>query len=61
MGMKEKEAVEFLVKTIYGRPATEEELKTLVAYVEKRKDRQTEAYKQVFWALVTSTEFRFSY
>jgi hypothetical protein len=60
-GMKENEAIEFLVKTVYGRPATEEELKTLVAYVEKRKDRQAEAYKQVFWALVTSPEFRFSY
>jgi hypothetical protein len=59
--MKEKEAVEFLVKTAYGRPATETELKTLVAYVEKRKDRQAEAYKQVFWALITSPEFRFSY
>jgi hypothetical protein len=60
--MKEpKEAVEFLVKTVYGRPANAEELKVLVAYVEKRKDRQAEAYKQVFWALVTSPEFRFSY
>lgn len=59
--MKEKEAVEFLVKTAYGRPATADEVKALVAYVEKRKGREAEAYKQVLWALVTSTEFRFSY
>lgn len=59
--MKEKEAVEFLVKTAYGRPATADETKALVAYVEKRKGREAEAYKQVLWALVTGTEFRFSY
>jgi hypothetical protein len=59
--MKEKEAVEFLVKTAYGRPATESETKALVAYVEKRKGREAEAYRQVLWALVTGPEFRFSY
>jgi len=56
-----KEAVGFLVKTAYGRPATDEELKALAAYVEKRKGREAEAYRQVLWALVTSPEFRFSY
>lgn len=59
--MKEKEAVEFLVKTAYGRKPTADEAKALVAYVEKRKGREVEAYKQVLWALVTGTEFRFSY
>ena len=48
-----KEAVELLVKTAYGRPATDEELKALTAYVEKRKGREAEAYRQVLWALVT--------
>jgi hypothetical protein len=56
-----KQAVEFLVKTAYGRPATAEESKALAAYVEKRKGREAEAYRQVLWALVTGTEFRFSY
>jgi hypothetical protein len=60
--MKEpKDAVEFLVKTTYGRSATAEESKALVAYVAKRKGREAEAYRQVLWALVTGTEFRFSY
>jgi hypothetical protein len=59
--MKEKEVVEFLVRTAYGRPATGTETEALVAYVEKRKGREAEAYKQVLWALVTAPEFRFSY
>jgi hypothetical protein len=56
-----KDVVAFLVKTAYGRPATGDELKALTAYVEKRKGREAEAYRQVLWALVTSPEFRFSY
>jgi hypothetical protein len=56
-----KQAVEFLVKTAYGRSATAAESKALVAYVEKRKGREAEAYKQILWALVTAPEFRFSY
>jgi hypothetical protein len=56
-----KEAVGFLVKTAYGRPATEDESRALVAYVEKRKGREADAYRQVLWALVTAPEFRFSY
>jgi hypothetical protein len=61
-GMDEpKEAVAFLVKAVYGRPPTDDEGKTLVAYVDKRPDRQAEAYRQVLWALVTSPEFRFNY
>ncbi|MCI0702700.1 MAG: DUF1549 and DUF1553 domain-containing protein [Planctomycetia bacterium] len=56
-----KDVVEFLVKTTYGRPATDTELKALVAYIKKRNGREPEAYKQVLWALVTSPEFRFNY
>jgi hypothetical protein len=55
------EAVGFLVRTAYGRAATADETKALVAYVEKRKGREAEAYQQVLWALVTGPEFRFSY
>jgi hypothetical protein len=56
-----KEAVEFLVKTTYGRSTTPEESKALVAYIQKRTGREAEAYKQLLWALVTAPEFRFSY
>ncbi|MBY0457791.1 MAG: DUF1549 and DUF1553 domain-containing protein, partial [Gemmataceae bacterium] len=56
-----KEVAEFLVKAAYGRAPTETELKALTEYIEKRKGREAEAYKQVLWALVTAPEFRFSY
>ncbi len=56
-----KEAIEFLVKTAYGRSATTDELKALTAYIQKRAGREAEAYKHILWALVTAPEFRFSY
>jgi hypothetical protein len=56
-----KEAVGFLVKTAFGRPATAEETDALAAYVAKRKGREADAYRQVLWALVAGPEFRFSY
>ena len=56
-----KAAVALLVKTAYGRPATDAELAALTAYVAKRGDRPAEAYRQVLWALVTAAEFRFCY
>lgn len=56
-----KHAVEFLVKAAYGRSATAEESKALMAYVARRKGREPEAYRQILWALVTAPEFRFSY
>jgi len=56
-----RRAVELLVKAAYGRSATAEESKALMAYVAKRKGREPEAYQQILWALVTAPEFRFSY
>jgi hypothetical protein len=56
-----KRAVEFLVKTAYGRASNAEESRALATYVEKRRGREPEAYRQVLWALVTAPEFRFSY
>lgn len=60
--MKEpKEAIAFLVRTAYGRAATDSELTALTAFVEKRKGREADAYRQVLWALLSGPEFRFSY
>ena len=56
-----RQAVKFLVKSAYGRAATEEESRALTAYVDRRKGREPEAYRQVLWALVTAPEFRFCY
>jgi len=54
-------ALRLLVQTALGRPATSDELSALKAFVDARKDRQPEAYKQVLWALLASPEFRFNH
>jgi len=56
-----KAAVTLLVRSAYGRSPTEQELKALTAFVEKRSDRPAEAYRQLLWVLVTGSEFRFNY
>jgi hypothetical protein len=56
-----KEAVALLVRAAYGRPPTDDESAALVDYVRKRPGRESEAYRQVLWALVSGPEFRFSY
>ncbi|WP_439622541.1 DUF1549 domain-containing protein [Gemmata sp.] len=55
------EVAAFLVKTAYGRAATPDEVTAITGYVEKRKGREADAYRQVLWALVAGPEFRFSY
>lgn len=49
------------VRTVLGRPAREDETKTLVGYMQRRQDRPAEACQQVVWALLTSAEFRFNH
>lgn len=56
-----KDAVELMVRTVYGRSPTADETKALTEYIGRRPDRVQEAYRQVMWALLTSAEFRFSY
>lgn len=56
-----KDAVELMVRTVYGRNASSDEIKALTEYIARRPDRVPEAYRQVLWALLTSAEFRFSY
>jgi hypothetical protein len=57
----EKAAITLLVKAAFNRPPTDEEVKSISAYLAKRSDRPAEAYRQVLWVLVTSPEFRFNY
>ncbi len=56
-----REAIEMLVRTVYGRNPTTEETRALTEYLARRTDRVSEAYRQVLWALLTSAEFRFAY
>lgn len=44
-----------------GRAPQEEEIKLLGGYLERRGDRLDEAWKQLVWALLTSTEARFNH
>lgn len=57
----EKAAITLLVKSAFNRPPTDDEVKSISAYLAKRSDRPAEAYRQVLWVLVTSPEFRFNY
>ncbi len=46
---------------VLGRPPEREELKVLREYLEKRSDRPAEALRQALWAMISGTEFRFTY
>jgi hypothetical protein len=46
---------------ILQREPDDEERKALAEYVASRTDRAEEAWRQIMWALMTSTEFRFNY
>ncbi|MBO0696769.1 MAG: DUF1549 domain-containing protein [Zavarzinella sp.] len=54
-------AIDLIVRSILSRPPTADEQKTLVEYVSRRSDRLADAYRQVIWALISGSEFRFNY
>lgn len=54
-------AIDLIGTSILCRPMETAEKAALVEYVGRRADRLPEAYKQVIWALITSSEFRFNY
>jgi Protein of unknown function (DUF1549)/Protein of unknown function (DUF1553) len=56
-----KQAIDLMVRTVLGRPATDEEKQVLAEYIAKRGDRQLDACRQVVWALITGAEFRFNH
>ena len=56
-----KDVVDIAVRTILCRPPTADEVKTLDEYMAKRQDRPAEAQRQLVWALLNSSEFRFNY
>jgi hypothetical protein len=57
----QREAIGFMMNAVYGRPPTDDEVRSMVEYVAKRPDRPAEAYRGLLWALVTGPEFRFTY
>src|SRR5690606_8562772 len=56
-----REAVEFAFWSVLARPPAEEELQATLAYLNSREDRRVEACRQIVWALMTGSEFRFNY
>jgi hypothetical protein len=56
-----REALEIAVWTVFSRPPEVDELDALEEYVKAREDRKDEAYRQIVWALLTSSESRFNY
>jgi hypothetical protein len=57
----EKERVDMAVRNVFARPPSEDEIKALGKYLRDRADRPAEACRQMIWALLTSSEFRFNY
>jgi hypothetical protein len=54
-------AIELAVRSVLCRPPTAEEQRALKEYIGRRSDRLSEAYRQVIWALISGSEFRFNY
>lgn len=55
------EQIALAVQSVLSRPIRDEEKKALSAYLASREDRPVEACRQLVWALLTSSEFRFNY
>ncbi|MEO1525532.1 MAG: DUF1549 domain-containing protein [Planctomycetota bacterium] len=50
-----------LIETAFNRPADDEEVRTIQAYLESRNERLDAALADVAWSLLTSAEFRFNH
>ena len=55
------ELIDLAVRNVLSRPPDDEEVRTLDAYLAERTDRPDEACRQLVWALLTSSEFRFNH
>jgi hypothetical protein len=55
------QVIDTAVRAVLSRPPTAEEVKALGEYLAKREDRRVEACRQMLWALLASSEFRFNY
>ena len=56
-----KQQIQMAVSAILCHEATAEESRALNDYLSRRSDRPAEALRQMVWALLTSSEFRFNY
>ncbi len=56
-----KELVDTAVRAVLSRAPTADEVKVMTEYLNKRQDRRVEACRQLVWAMLGSSEFRFNY
>lgn len=56
-----KEIVDLAVRTVYCRAPRADEAKALEGFLTGRSDRPAEAARQLLWALLSSSEFRFNH
>lgn len=55
------QVVDAAVRAVLSRPPTAEETRLLGDYLQRRADRPVEGCRQLVWALLTDSEFRFNY
>jgi hypothetical protein len=55
------DVVDIAVHNVLSRPPDDEELRALTAFLEARTDRPDDARRQLVWALLTDSEFRFNH
>ena len=56
-----REVIDTAVRTVLSRPPRDDEAKVFNEYLHQREDRPADACRQLVWALLTSSEFRFNY
>jgi hypothetical protein len=56
-----EEIVDTAVRNVFCRPPCSEEVQLLSAFLQKRAYRPVEAARQMVWALLTGSEFRFNH
>lgn len=57
----DKERIDLAVRSVFSRPPTSAEIDILGGFLRQREDRPADAYRQMVWALLASTEFRFNH
>jgi hypothetical protein len=56
-----RDGITIAVWNTLGRAPEEEEIQVLDSYLNRRADRRDEGWKQMIWALLTSSEARFNH
>lgn len=56
-----RERIELAVRSILGRPADDEEIDLLDDFLARHEARPSEGCRQLVWALLTGSEFRFNH